>query len=168
MAGKSVGLIIFTEVPEIGLVAVLRERGRFNFEKWKPESWAGGCQVTVHGKLEDKESFLDALGRERIEELGQDFANLSGELAFWKESEIHLVWKDDNIETYAQKVNHASLRRIRLSPDGGGLRFLPYIGIEYVHDLIRVGRTGVISREVIAMFPDELEAVKSGFKQFMQ
>lgn len=166
MLKKSVGLLILTEIPGWGLVAALRERGWFNFEKMATESWAGGYQVTVHGKLEDGEDFSDALERERREELGPAFADLSQ-----MRKGIILVHEikgsHKHIQTFAQKVDYCCLSRIRLAADSGCLRFIQRSYVELISDLgVFPKETGVPDRSVIAMFPDEKEAVASAFKYF--
>lgn len=163
MAEKSVGLIVMTEIPHMGLVAVLRERGNFNFEKMAPESWAGGCQVTVHGKLEEGEDFLDALDREINEELGPAFANISHLrkniiLVYEKQEELK------HVKTFAQKLDCRCLARIRLNPDSGSIQFLPRHGLDRVCNLNNHPREiSIANRSIIAMFPDEMKAVVKAF-----
>jgi ADP-ribose pyrophosphatase YjhB (NUDIX family) len=169
MAKKSVGLIIFTEVPRMGLVAVLRERGLYKFKEWEAESWPGIYQVTVHGKLEAGETFLEALRREMVEELGQRFADVSEALSQTRSgTTMHLVWSSDDIETRAQKVHRSYIKTMRLSPDGGGLRFLTFGEIGNIQDAIGLRISGVSDRSVVAMFPDEKIALVSAFEKFMK
>lgn len=170
MVEKSVGLIIFTEIPGMGLVAVLRERGYFNFEKMERESWYGGCQVTVHGKLEERErgNFLLALRRELDEELGEGFSyNLWVQYSEKIVEVSRLQKQDKEVVTFAIKIDLSLLLKIRLSPDSGSLRFLPHYELDYVADLTLFSKeTGIINRLVIAMFPDEKKAVADAFTRF--
>ncbi|GEM_PF-350157 len=64
------GLLIMTELPNYGLVAVLQRRGEFNHEKMGPESFPGAMQLTVWGGVEESESMPGALFREIQEEMG--------------------------------------------------------------------------------------------------
>jgi len=169
MAERSVGLIIFTEIPDIGLVAVLIERGWYNFEKIGPESWSGACQVTVHGKLEEGESFLTALRYEVEEELGSRFFN-----RLWDRREemvevFHLLTENKEVVTFAIKIDFNMFNLIRLHASSGAIRFLRPCEISFVHDLTDYQKKGgVLDRSVIAMFPDETEAVKRAFKHFLE
>lgn len=168
MASRSVGLLLFTEIANMGLVAVLRERGHFDFEKMKPESWRGGCQVTAHGKVEANENFLVALARETHEELGGDFA-----CNFWRQYsekmvEIYRI-RNEHVEvvTFAAKIDCSLLKKIRMSPESGSIRFLPRHGLGYIRNMeIFSKETGVIDRSIIVMFPDEEAAVAEGFAHF--
>ena len=68
---KSVGIILIGKTAG-ELMAILQVRGVWNQEKNAPESYAGACQVTVHGKLEEGEDFMQALWLEMTEELGAE------------------------------------------------------------------------------------------------
>lgn len=165
MSGQSVGLIVLTEVPPTGLlVAVLRERGFFNFEKMRPESWPGGCQVTVHGKIDEGEKPLDALYRETREEVGEEFAKI----VFSRKKPALIFSKhnaDGEVFTYAVKIVCELLWRIRLSPDSGSIRFLQQAEIGKIRDITDYGKnTGVQCRNTIAMFSDEKQALEIAFK----
>ena len=162
---RSVGLVILTEVPGLGLAAVLKERGYFDFEKMKPESWPGGCQVTVHGGVNENEHFLTALHREMEEELGKDFSD-----SFWsntsrKITEVHAIrTSEKEIVTFAAKVHFGLLPGIKLSPESGAIRFLFRNEIGKISDLANYPKnTGVTDRRKVAMFSDEEAAVLSAF-----
>lgn len=165
MEKRSVGLLILSEVEKMGLVAFLRERGVFNFEKMQPESWPGACQITVHGKLEEGETFEDALYRELTQELGPDFADI-----IWRQyfaSFVSLKTEKENIETLALKIDFSLLSQIRLAPDSGCLRLVRKSDISSITDIANYPRdTGVKYRGVIAMFPDEKEALALAFRHF--
>ncbi len=168
---KSVGLIIFTEIPDIGLVAVLRERGWFNFEKMQLELYYGGYQPVVHGKLEARENFTEALYREMAEELGVEFAKYftdSVEKGDLKIIEAYNLRNDEkNVVTFVSKIESNYLKKIRLSVDGGALRF---IRKDEIGDIVGIDsldkNTGALNRNRIAMFKDEKEALIKGFEYF--
>lgn len=167
MTDKSVGLVVLTDIPEIGLVAVLRERGFFNFEEMAFESWPGACQVTVHGRLKEGEDFITALLREMTEELGNDFAFdittlLATKLMVF--GKIMHIQGEKEIITYAVKVDPLLLRKIRLATDSGAIRFVTLEQSPKIADISSFDkRTGVQDRRIIAMFADEKDAVASAF-----
>ena len=180
MAERSVGLIVMAEISEMGLVAVLQERGRFNTEKMRPESWPGVCQVTAHGKLKEEESFEAALKREITEELGKEFYDsffvlgaLSRAGGRTQEGILLEVYREETPEkiviTFAAKVLDYYLCLIRLGPDTGGLRFVRREEVEKIVDLRGFNRQiGVPDRMTVAMFPDEKEAVAKAFTLFAE
>lgn len=177
MIERSVGLIVMADMPGMGLAAVLRERGYWNFEKMKPESYPGGCQVTAHGKLEEGESFETALAREIKEELGEQFSRalfvveaLSQAGGFFKEGilEVHREETSEKVViTFATKVDGYFISHVRLGPETGGLRLLAWSELEKIVDLREFSKeTGVPDRVTIAMFPDEKKAVEKAFDLF--
>lgn len=147
------------------LVAVLQRRGEFNPEKMDDESWPGACQVTSHGKLNDGEGWVDGLIREATEELGRGI-------------EIHLQncnWATlrekkgkEHARTYGIIAPPHVLQDIRLEPVSGGMKILKRSELCHILDLrTNFNKTeGVRDRQVIAMFPDEIEAVKAAFEKF--
>jgi len=164
---KSVGLVVLTEIPEMGLVAVLQERGRFNTGKMKPESWPGGCQVTAHGKVRKGEKCVQALLREVGEELGrtasQFIRNCINDLVVVS----HFQKTDKEVVTYAVKLEPSFLKRIRLGSDSGGLRYVQQKDINNTICLDSSNRTaGILYRPTIGMFPDEKEALIKAFACF--
>ena len=176
MIERSVGLIVMADMPGLGLVAVLRERGYWNFEKMKPESYPGACQVTAHGKLEQGEEFIDALNRELGEELGDDFA-----LRFWsvldgskkaiRSGRLIDIYREEDAErvvvTFGTKLLCAYLKEVCLAPESGALRLVrpeEVFGIVDVRSFDKA--TGIQDRKIIAMFPDEKEAVAAAFARF--
>jgi len=168
---RSVGLIVLTEIPGRGLVAVLRERGSFSFERMKPALWPGACQVTAHGKLEEDEDFLTALYREVEEELGEKFALCFLSVIARDSSmlvEAFRVQKPKKeIVTFAAKVEPLLLKKIRLGPETGGIRFLTHEEVSSVVDVTSFDKAaGVPDRKTIAMFSDEREAVARAFLHF--
>lgn len=158
---QSVGLVVVTEVAGLGRVAVLQRRGEFNHETTKPESYPGGCQVTVHGGVEEMESFEQALLREAEEELGEGFVRA------WQASgqgmqEMNRLEEDSRqVITYGVKLPAEVIWKIRLGPSSGGLVFLPEAKVWEIKDLNNYKRDGgVHMREVVAMFPDSRDAVE--------
>lgn len=160
-------LVIITEIPGAGLVAVLRERGHFNFKSWMPQSWPGGYQVTVHSKLLPGDENPDyALERQMEEELGYEFT-----YSFWREYSKdviqHLCTNKDGvtIQTFLVCVQSDILAQIRLDPGSGRIRFVRSDEVDGIQDLTQFSKTGgVTDSSIIAMFPHEKEAVALAFK----
>jgi len=168
MVDKSVGLIVMVDVPGIGLVAVLRERGFFNPEEMKPESWPGACQVTAHGGLKEGEDFLSALLREVSEELGNDFALHFSLLIAVNPTTLgkvsHCQNGEKEVVTFAIKMDSLLLRKIRFGPESGSIRLVSLEETSKIADIASFDRVvGVQDRKIIAMFPDEKQAVVSAF-----
>lgn len=165
---RAVGLVILTKIPAMGgLVAVLQRRGKFNHEKMGPESRPGGCQVTCHGKLEESESFLEALQRELSEELGELFRAVlffdQNWESFIKIVDIHDPEKD--IITYGMLVKCEILKFVRFGPSTGGFEFVTCEGVDKIRNLNEFDkRIGVTDLNTIAMFPDEIKAVQKAFE----
>lgn len=167
---RSVGLVVVTEIDGLGRVAVLQRRGEFNHETMKSESYPGGCQVTAHGGVEEGESFSQALNREIIEELSENFymitrSNMT-DIAVMQEL-VRLEETDREVVTYGAKLPAYFLGGIRLSPSSGGLVLLAEPEVKKVKNLKDFDRNeGVLDRKVIAMFPDAREAVCKAFEVF--
>ena len=160
---KSVGLIVLTEIPGMGLCAILRERGYFNLEKMQPESWTGACQVTAHGRLEEGEDFYTAIYREMKEELGEKFAYSSP----MRLEVSRLQIKNKEIVTFTFKVDPDRLKEIRLSFESGSIRLLRRHEVNNIVDITSFDKIeGVPDRKTIAMFLDEKEAVAKAFALF--
>ena len=183
---RSVGLILIIDVPGYGRVAVLQKRGEFNHETMKPESWPGACQVTVHGGRNDGDSYpYGTLLRETGEELSEDFLDALYVYCFGEEVDLdnppELDFKEITTEvaavdtdtqearTYAMYVSDPGvLKSIRLNASSGGLRLVTEFQIECAHSLEDGFNKydGVRVRDFIAMFPDELDAIKKAFALF--
>lgn len=173
----SVGLIILTDVPSMGRVAILQRRGEFNHEKMGPESYPGGCRVTAHGKCEVGESFCKAIDREIVEELGLAAAGLiRHEDALLHDDEgksiyqeiIKVEGEEKVVLTYGVVLPSKYLfGGIQLGPSSGGLVLVHEDQVDNIQDLTKFDKKeGVTDRRVIAMFPDEKEAVKKAFEMF--
>ncbi len=174
---KSVGLVVMVKMPQEDgsevLMAVLQRRGTFNTEKMKPESYPGCCQVTCHGGLEEGESFDAALIREVEEELGTDLAKCLRCLPNKAGVEIlvHKETTEKEIITYGALIPVGWLKMIRLGPDSGGLAYMTARQMSVENpDLYEtpevMKRLGPNHRRTIAMFQDEIEAVRTAFEVF--
>ena len=165
---KSVGLIVFTRLPETDeLVAVLRRCGQYNFENgFREKTWAGACQGTAHGKLEQGESFHSALSRGIKEELGPYFFKVFDCCEGRYVLRLSCQDVDDKV-TYGIFVHIEALRCIRLEPSSGGLVILRSYEVSSIHNLRNFNKKlGVADLTVVAMFPDEVESLKKGFERF--
>lgn len=147
----------------MGLVAVLQRRGEFSHDKMGLESYPGACQVTIHGAVEGSESVFEAIYRESSEELGVGITVV----AFPKEVLSLINDEKKKIVTYGLLQPPELLKGIRLGPSSGGLGLLTESEVDKIVDLRKFDKqTGVIDRTIVAMFPDEIEAVKKAFELF--
>jgi hypothetical protein len=160
---KSVGLVVLTKIPGYGgcpiTHAVLQKRGFWNTEHQRAESYPGCTQVTCHGKLEDGEDFLVALGRELREELGETFAEL---ILISGVSEVNNeITEEKMVRNFRATVSLSDLRKIRLHPDSGGLLLVTADQLEdFVPITSQMKNTGPEYFHSVAMFKDEIQAVK--------
>ncbi len=151
-------------------MAVLQRRGYFNTEKMGPESYPRCCQVTCHGNVEPgDETFLDpdlvAMIRESREELGSVIAEELQKGNFLAEILTRVNSEEKQVTTFVTLIPADYLKKIRLGPDSGGLT---YIGQETARWIMPVTKDMQILGPTsgIAMFPDEIEAVKKAFEVF--
>lgn len=170
---QSVGLVVLVDMPGLGLVALLQRRGKRDYEAGgKPESWSGGCQVTVHGKLEveDENNSLAALVREAKEELGPVAAKMIFDQAIVHGRLVQvyqLQEREKYVVTYALQMDPSFIGRIRFSPSAGGLELILKKQVDGILDLRSfIKEDGVRDSTVIAMFPDEKEALIMAFAVF--
>lgn len=172
---KSVGLVVVTQI-DGQLVAVLQRRGMAGIERLgtgKPlgQSYAYGCQVTAHGKLEVGESFPGAFTREIREELGTEFAAaVNGYLVATGNAAMCFLVRDEDVHTYGLWLSDPKLLQlIRLHVDSGGIVLVSMDGdrannvfaLADIREFQATGKEhGVSGVTDIAMFPDEIQAVK--------
>lgn len=164
---RVVGLLVMTEIPEMGLVAVLQRRGEFNHEKMGPESFPGAMQLTVWGGMEETDTDeLTAMLRECEEEMGGSFATHIRCWARLTVSEIYRFEDEKNLKVaYAVKLPCEFLKKICLGPSSGGIRLLKEEEIGKIQDLKNFDKTvGVTDRNILAMFADTKETIERAFK----
>ena len=156
---KMVGLLLMTDLPQLGRVAVLQRRGKFSHERMAWANYAGGCQLTVMGKVNEGErTFFEALCRELRVELGGEHLVAFGLMVLVSKEDFK-VWTlylpyEDFVE-FLQKD-------LKLEPCTGGLEFITKDRLKDVVNL-KDYPDGVSNLETIAMFPDEKEAVELVF-----
>ncbi len=168
---KSVGLVVVTSVPgengnEVHAV-VIQRRGMWNMEKNQPESYPGCCQVTVRGKLEGEENFMEGLLREGREELGRSFAELLQSLRLNMTPLVRKIKEKEEVVTFGVFVGYDDLHAIRLGPESGGLDIVKISEVQKQDGLIEITpemKVAGCPPNVRAMFADEIEAVKKAFE----
>lgn len=161
----SVGLVVLTDVPSLGKVAILQRRGEWNHEKMGPESFPGICQVTCHGSLSENETFEQALLREAEEELGSEAMGLIA--AAEERNELVMILQrdlgDKIVRSYALPMPADFLKILRLGPSSGGIRLLRTEELDAIQTVdpkdAEQKAKGVADRRVTAMFGDEMQAV---------
>ena len=168
---KSVGVQILSRDKKGALVAILQVRSQWNEEKNSPESYPGTCQVTVHGKLEEGEDFIQALLREVLEELGAEIVPIIREL--YESGQLIELVDDDSPErqivTFGAIIREADASRLvarEKSPSFGGFKLIHRDEIDKIINLRTLNKEIGVTDETIAMFPDEKEAVKLAFEKF--
>ncbi|HJO89638.1 MAG: NUDIX domain-containing protein [Candidatus Pacebacteria bacterium] len=164
---KTIGLIILTNIPDpVGAVAILQTRGKFNYEKRTPETYTSAMQISVHGSIEEDESEFEALIRETKEELGEEIAQ-EIEGRYGELIELNRIEKDSlsNVN-FGIVLPHEFLQKVKLHPSSGGLKLLPKEKVEEITELKKSDREhGIQDGKKIAMFPDDIEAVKLAFEK---
>ena len=168
---RSVGLILVTAIHdgqngEI-FMAVLQRRGRWNTEKTAPESYPGCCQVSIHGKLKEGEDFYEGLIRESCEELGKEFTEACQEDIPLTEL-LREKTDDKEIRTYGAFIPVERLSMVRLGPDSGGLDLV--LGDNFFNGQVKEIAPDMKQDGppygVIALFPDEIQAIKKALETF--
>jgi len=165
---KSVGILLVVDLIQ-GKRAVLVRRGKYNHKKLMgPQTWPGLCQVTAHGGASGREYLGNALLRECGEELGSYIEEMVGDAkkkdgVLIKLSQMSSP-KRDNI-TYGMLVDvYALCSKIQLDPSSGGIELISEKDVENIKSSEEFDpETGVTDLNTIAMFPDEIEAVKQAF-----
>jgi len=158
---KSVGLLVMTRLPDYReKVAILHRRGVLN-ENLRLQSWAGGFQVTATGKVEEGEKEKQCLYREIGEEIGKALYPQNGKLVELFRNEERVIYG-----IYQDKV---WVKNSRLSLASGGLVPVTKEVLPRIKNLLDFSKeTGVKDRDVIAMFPDEITALKRAFKKIVR
>lgn len=168
---KGVGVQLLGKNATGELVAILQVRAPWNAEKNAPESYPGACQVTAHGKLEADEDFMQALFREVTEELGDEITPFIQTL--YREGRLVELVNNDSAEqqniTFGAVIGE-DLFKILSSKEKnrsfGGFKLVRRNEIEKIVDLREFDKTiGVTDEKIIAMFPDEKEAIKIAFEK---
>lgn len=166
---RSAGLLVMTELPGIGLVATLQRRGEFNHEKMGAESYAGGCQLTAHGGMEDGESPFNTICREAAEELGPVFAAQVEALLRLNDAQQlnHVDLDEKEVFSYGVKMTPNFLKTLQLGPSSGGIVLATKERAAAIRNLKEFTKEGgVDQRSIIAMFPDDRDTVLKGFEFF--
>ena len=166
---ESVGLQLLGKDTGGKLVAILQVRAKWNAEKNSPETYQGACQVTVHGRLEGGEDFMQALLREVKEELGEEIVPAvkalmeNGKLVELITLETH----EKHVITYGGIVEEDVLKKLvekEKTPSFGGFRIIQKNEVEKITNLQKFDRLiGVADKNIIAMFPDEKESIQLAF-----
>lgn len=166
---RSVGLIVLAEFQVDGITAIraiLQKRGKYDYEKKRPESYPNCLQVTSHGNLLEGESFYDGLVRRVRQELGERFSReimTEGLLSVRMVQEE--IGDDKNIQTFGCLVEETVIEMIRLHASSGGLI---QVSKEDVEKLTPISTTmkegGLEHHSITALLQDEINAVQAAFK----
>lgn len=169
---KSVGIQLMGRNSQNKIVAILQVRSAWNEEKNSPETWPGACQVTAHGKLEKDENFLQGLLRELKEELGEELEEIVKKSADEKKL-IELVNEETpekHVITYGIIIEDKTMENLlskNTSRSFGGFKVITEKEINEIVDIKNIDKVvGVTDPKIIAMFPDEKEALTMAFNKF--
>jgi|GEM_PF-2525188 len=171
MKKTAAGLILFTKIPHKGLVAISSRRGEFDYDEFKPQSYANLYEATAAGGIDSGEQLMDGLLREVEEELGTAATRLIAQYAPQFQSvgfnERTRTTGTDTVSvyTYAVYIPHFPLRLIKPHRSSSGIKFI---------NAEELARTKVFPYEdklkgapqndgSIWMLPDYLEGLKKGF-----
>lgn len=167
---RSVGVIFVTDHIMKGDVAVLVRRSKYNHEKLMgPQKWPGICQVTTHGGADDREYLGNTLLRECKEELGPYAEKIlhdakATEGALIKLTEVQNKKKE--VITYGLRVPSYLFSKLQLTASSAGIELVNKEEAEQIVDATQKydEKDGVADLNVIAMFPDEIEAVQKALR----
>lgn len=178
---RSIGLLVLLDLPDRARGALLRIRDVRDPKTGDPQSFPGLAQVTVHGTVEPEEHLQHAILREASEELAEMFRAAGKEqptssmfrcLLRYFPRRLHALTRrdtpqervvtlgccleEDDVMEHLRPLLEADQMRIVREKD------LPRIRI--VDPLDAVRRATLIRTPQLAMFPDELEALKRAFR----
>lgn len=161
---KTIGLIILTNTEK----AVLQVRGDFNVEKDEKETYQGASQLTVHGSIAKNESEIDALLRETKEELGEEFANL----VQGRSLDLIELNKTENenmsVTNFGFRIVEKDLEKIKINErTRASIRLISKDEISDIRELKPSDRESDIDKNEIAMFPDDIKAIKLAFEKLV-
>lgn len=157
----SVSLSVFATNPTDGkLVAILQQRGPWDHEQQKSQSFAGCYQLAVHGKTETPR---EAVLREAHEELGLAFAELTAQTDVAVINGV-AVTAAEQVLHFLTLVPFDWLSQIELHKSAS--RYV-LITVDEVDDLQPINpklhRSGVDPNGARFMFQDEINALREGF-----
>lgn len=170
MIKKTVGLIVLVNTQTRGLVAVLQVRGNINVEKNNQETYKGACQLTVHGSINDGETQTDTLLRETREELGEEFAEIV-EVELNKDQnfiELNRIENENiSVANFGAIVSENALKEIEINPStGGSIKLISKSDVNKIRELKPEDRETGVAEDEVAMFPDDIEAIRLAFEKF--
>lgn len=158
------------EQPE-QLAAVLQKRGIFNFETGQPQQWPGASEFTIKGEAEVIETIVDAVNRLTERTIGQELGEILRDMHYT--TLMKEVYRLENTRGeiniyYAVIMPFGYFRFAYLNISSGGL--VPVLennlpGVININNYFE-SQTGVDSYKAIAMFKDEIEALKKAFALF--
>ena len=176
---QSIGLLTMLQTPEGERLAVVHIRGNHNPETGRPESFAGCAQVTVHGGAHADEGLLTALGREVDEEFREmlreaGIDHLPERLSarsLATTSRLKLLTTGDNGHEQVRTLGYLIrdpifLMTIQPLLKTGSLKLLREADLSRIRILDpKNARQQMNLSGEIAMFRDELEALRVAFRE---
>ena len=156
------GLVFMTNHPKFGKSAILRVRG-VHSRDWKVEPYPGSCQLTLQAKFEEGKDYLTPLE-------AAAHATFGIEIVITHDALINLNYSKKElrlVKNYGMFVPFESLRRMRSSIFDWPIRFVTEHHLSKIQSVERYNpQVGIQDSTVIAMFPDEIKALRIAFKKF--
>lgn len=165
---KHVGLMLYTIING-EMYGTLHKRGEWNHEKNQPESWAGGCQPTVHGKVEALEDPNFSLAREISEEIGtfmRVWFSMTPLVPTQEEGYEKIIPISEEGLYIVGLIPSTSIRNFSLGPSSGGIRLVTEKQIPDILDMKNFPKENRIPSEFTAMFSDDKKFLQAGFEVF--
>ncbi len=177
---RVVSLVLLTDLPDLGHIAVLQRRGRWRSDKpGYRVSWAGGCQFTSHGLVPEwsdpgilplTQEICTDPGKLREKVLGVLFSHVQAQLGyevfkFIRARQQHIAFLG---VTDTKRVRAAHFGLFLPDPDFLNQMKLHHgsAGPDYVQASVPIANLelfprekGVPDMEMIAMFPDDRDAL---------
>lgn len=184
---RRVSLTLFARLPAPSggerLTAILQRRGRWNHEEnFGPESWRGGCQPTVCGRVEESDGpgFYAALRRETAEEIGVGLEELD---KIFGTRPMFLVdylpptrpaaqgEPRNGMESFdfALPVRPEALGRIRWHFGSGGAELVAQDRLASIVDIkTLIAKEEEVAPPTIAMSARDIEVLRKGFSMLLE
>lgn len=126
---RKAGILVLTNIPDMGIAGVSQTRGAYNLKKLRPQSFPCASQVTAYGKCKVGESFAETIQRETREELGEKACDIILPKGWTKKSNLKRVYASASsiheIQIFALYIkDHTFLQEIRTEPSCGEIRLI--------------------------------------------
>jgi 8-oxo-dGTP pyrophosphatase MutT (NUDIX family) len=119
--------------------------------------------VTVHGGLEEGETFEDALLRETRQEVGAQAGRLLAKNVKTLYEVTRVETPEKVVVTYATILPPDFVVKMQLNASTGGIRLVGQEELNNIIELTDKEEVAGVPDDLVAMFSDEIQAVKGAF-----